>query len=824
MPLNSINHLPTILAQTATDFRAIEYDLPEQPLEWLLYVGGFALITLIGLRVHLRDTNGLHAFWRSWLLILRLGALAGIVVIALNPQERTQKMAFRPSQVAVLIDRSLSMRFPEDQPAGISTAESTAMRTRSAAVAQLLSESGLIAKLRESHAVSVYTFDSQLNGPHKTFRSKDPRARSVGESSADSTGTQGAVPEGPSVAWSEVLEPIGLETRLGESLSDLIRSVNGQSLSGIVVIGDGAANAGVDPQSAIDLAREFSVQVLTVGVGSTAQPVNVQVAGLQAPSDVQSGDAFEIAAFIQAQGLSGKEAEVSLLGRPEDVDGEPQILTSKQIVLGEDGIPTRVLFEQLQNQAGVWEYFVRTNPPAGTIELSGDDNERRKSINVVDRKTRVMVVAGGPMRDYRFVRNMLFRHAAIQTDVWLQSSDPAGAISQESNKLLTEFPDTKESLFEYDVILAFDPDWSALSPEQIDLMREWLFAQAGGLILVAGDVFTPAIPREPTLEKIHELYPVILERRLRRSRNSQKVAQAWKFDFTREGLEAGFLDVTEDLVASSELWDEFTGVYSSYPTEGAKAGATTYAYFSDPEAQNSFGQPILLASQYYGAGRTIYLGSPEMWRLRTIDEVYYDRFWTKVIREAGQARLKRGNNRGTLLLERTQYVLGQTVRVRGQILNPQFEPFTADSVTADVYDPQGRPMVPPVRMQTDTGRPGQFVGNFRVSIPGVWRIELPIPQSRDLLSEKIDVVLPNLETDNARQNAQLLRQIAEDTSGAYFPIKEAAEGVPNQLSDRSLEIEIDQQLRTLWDRRWVMYLLAALLSVEWLSRKLLKLA
>jgi hypothetical protein len=38
------------------------------------------------------------------------------------------------------------------------------------------------------------------------------------------------------------------------------------------------------------------------------------------------------------------------------------------------------------------------------------------------------------------------------------------------------------------------------------------------------------------------------------------------------------------------------------------------------------------------------------------------------------------------------------------------------------------------------------------------------------------------------------------------------------------EIIIDQQLRELWDRQWVLFLLVGLLGVEWLTRKLLKLA
>lgn len=811
-------------------FRAIEYDLPETPFEWTVCLGVLALMLVFGIRILLRDTAELNRFWRYFLMALRLSAMVGLIAVALNPQERTQKLAYRPSQVAILIDRSLSMKFPETQ-AGPNDAESGATsspssddsRTRSGAVAKLLGESGLLDELRKNHAVSVYSFDSALNGPHAAMRSQDPRA-------APKTALAG--PANVSVApdaetqfdWDQIVDPTGLETRLGESLLELIRSISGPSLSGIVVITDGASNSGIDPAKAIDAAKEQKARIVTVGVGSRRQPVNIQIASIQAPSDVHVGDAFEIAAFVQAQGLAGQGAKVKLLGRPEDSEGDAKPLGTKDIVLADDGLPVRVSFEQLENVAGVWEYFVRVRSDQKIVELSEGDNERRKSISVVDRKTRVLVVAGGPMRDYQFVRNMLYRHSAIQTDVWLQTADAAGAVSQEANKILTAFPESKDELFEYDVIVGFDPDWNRLSPEQLGLVSEWVFAQAGGLVVVAGDVYSSSVASDAKLEKIRELYPVVLNRFVNTGGTSQTVIQSWPFEFTREGKEAGFLQVTDEQVSSAEVWEEFQGVYSAYPTSGAKAGATVYAYFSDPRTQTSSGLPVLLASQYYGAGRVIYLGSPEMWRMRAIDEVYYDRFWTKSIREAGQARLKRGNNRGTLLLERNQFVLGQTVRVRAQLTDPQFDPLLAESVLAEVFDPNGRPMIPPVRMQRDTNRSGQFVGSFRVSSPGVWRIDVPIPQSGDQLSEKIDVVLPNLETDNARQNAQLLRRIAEDTGGGYFPLSEAAAEVPKRLPNRGEEFQIDQQLRTLWDREWLMYLLIGLLSIEWLTRKLLKLA
>ena len=98
---------------------------------------------------------------------------------------------------------------------------------------------------------------------------------------------------------------------------------------------------------------------------------------------------------------------------------------------------------------------------------------------------------------------------------------------------------------------------------------------------------------------------------------------------------AGFLQLADNSPDIKAQWKEFPGVYRCYPTAGAKKAATVYAKFGDPRVQNEHGQPILFAAQFYGSGRILYIGSPEMWRLRAVDEAYFERFWTKTIREVG---------------------------------------------------------------------------------------------------------------------------------------------------------------------------------------------
>ena len=367
----------------AADTRiAWEVDLPTSPLMWL----GWLALAVIGVvwivSLYLRDTQELHPAWKVWLLVLRLGAWGGLIAIAVNPQERTQTTSFRPSRVAIAVDTSLSMQLPETSPdeadsAKSDGAEAKPARPRADAVRELLERSPLIAELQRNHDVSVFTFDSTQAGPHWLFRTKDPRvvgqfSNLPGPENADGKGRAGNKPApqegGPN--WDEVLKPRGVETRLGESVLELVRQVTGKSLSGVIVISDGAANAGIDPSAASHFAAQSKTRLVTVGVGGTQPPVNLSIASVQAPTDAHLGDPFEITAFVQAEGLAGKSAVVELLSRPEGETSEPSLVESKELALADNGVPIEVKFQQNPATTGSVEYLLRAKPAAKTSELS----------------------------------------------------------------------------------------------------------------------------------------------------------------------------------------------------------------------------------------------------------------------------------------------------------------------------------------------------------------------------------------------------------------------------------------------------------------------
>jgi len=265
---------------------------------------------------------------------------------------------------------------------------------------------------------------------------------------------------------------------------------------------------------------------------------------------------------------------------------------------------------------------------------------------------------------------------------------------------------------------------------------------------------------------------------------------------------------------------------------GPKPGATVYGRYSDPEASLGTERPIYMAGQFYGAGRVFYMGSGEIWRLRALDDKYFEQFYTKLIRHVSQGRLLQGSTRGMLLVDRDRYLLGNTVVVHAQLSNLQFEPLEVAGVTLKVARPDS--IVDNLQLAPDPARKGMYVGQFTALEEGAYRLELPLPDGDgEPLSRRIQVRVPDLERENPERNDALLAEIAKSTGGLYYVGADAvlgARGMPplaNQLADRTEITYLAGVTDRDFDERSTQTLLAVVcgaLCLEWLIRRLSKLA
>ena len=759
---------------------------------------------------YLRDTAELSPAKRVLLLGLRAVALAGIVLFFLGPERRFDQSVTRQSVLAVLVDTSQSMSVKDE-----TTAEGS-KESRSESVSVWLADPQTLGTLSSRNDVQLFTFGTDA----KPLTSLDR-----GE------------PAPAEMPWLARLEPLEGETRLGEAIDHVRREITSQPLAGLVVLTDGRSNRGT---AALDVLQSFEpsppmtegTPVFTIGLGSDEPRRNARIAELVLPTRTMPGDQITASVIVLAEGLEGETGSVELrTGGSSDAGDTGTLIGSQSIVLPADGQTVKVDFILTpKEEPSKLRVAARVLGPSS--DIYPQDDTRTAAVEVVSSRSKVLLVASAATRDYRYLRNLLYRDPQVELSVWLQHAQ--GAISQDADTILNAFPATAEELFAYDCIVAFDPDWTLLDAEQIGLLDDWVAEEAGGLIVIAGPVHTSTWSQNDDYARIRSLYPVQFQKRLGLLDDGVYGSPtAWPLEFTEAGRSAPFLRLADTQEESRACWDRFPGVFGCYAVRGAKPGAQVLARFSDPDAGLSAERPVYLAEQFYGSGRVFYAGSGEWWRLRGFDPSWFEVLYTKLLRHVSQGRLLRGSSLGVLQLSKDEYQVGENAVVRARLSTPDRQPLNLPSIPLTVIAPDDSRME--LKLLADPDRAGNYLGQFPVLREGEYQAVISLPGSSDEpLVRSARAARPDLELADTRRDEPLLVALAERTGGHYFPSPQIAltggDGSP-KLGDLLVSRAETRVVRGKPDKQYALKVRSILLGVivgalilEWLLRRLMKLA
>jgi hypothetical protein len=177
----------------------------------------------------------------------------------------------------------------------------------------------------------------------------------------------------------------------------------------------------------------------------------------------------------------------------------------------------------------------------------------------------------------------------------------------------------------------------------------------------------------------------------------------------------------------------------------------------------------------------------------------------------------------TLEFDREFYNIGDEVQVTATVLDERYEADNDATLWLQLTDPLTE--VQDIPMQWDISEDGTYRASFTASQEGVFDLLVDVASAAGdaalNASEKRTslVVTPSLrEFTGAALDSGLLGRLAESSGGSYFPLSrvselpEAVEFTPNAYSR---EVQID-----LWDQPWLLALLIALMSADWILRRL----
>jgi hypothetical protein len=811
-----------------------------------------------------RDSQSVGKIWASFLGLLRICVYLVLAAVFLLPALQTWDRTELHSKVVLLPDVSGSMLSKDDLPTDTMPVEKLASRQDK--VIRFLTDERIafLKRLEERNPLFAYRFGGQVDEQFQLF--EGGKLWSAGEwSEWLKPDAKETMPEGLSdedknkfLRRKKLFEDLVNGTDLGNAVATVLKRESNNMVQAVVLFSDGrnAQHSGSRPsQDVIDevknIARRAKVPIFTVAVGEYRQPVSIRIADLQTPEQARPDDKFPVRVEVDGEGLPNRELVVSLdITSPK---GDKRTLDKPfKLSAGAGGPPhAQIEFEIDANQLGTpppegkkpeleegpWQFRARIPKDRREIFTGKEHESEKQTVQIIKKPLRVLLFAGAATRDYQFVRNLLVREVdkhRAELSICLQSRYEGVVQDVEPERFLKSFPnrlgddaggspeDRYTSLSQYDLIIAFDPDWDKLLPEQLTAVEKWVNLQAGGLILVGGPVNTYQLARlgnRDKLKPILDLFPVVLMDSVLQSVGLDRpTTEPWRLNFPGATSEMEFLKLDEQSAEQLAGWDEFftglpkaeitkesptvRGFYNYYPVDSTKPSATVIATFADPRARLRDGkeQPFLVSTTY-GSGKVIYLGAGEMWRLRTYREIFYERFWTKLARYAGSGNLTKLSSHGRIIMGST-FTAGQFVPINAQLFGRDMLPLSPTSrPKVTIKPPPGVTMPPTIELEAKPTQGGDwqgwFQGRLRVMAPGEYRLELQIPESGEILPQRFKVNEENPELDNTRPDYGQLYQLASEITDFLprIPDKETQDEVKLALEGTAARLlqQVDEQ-------------------------------
>lgn len=766
---------------------------------------------------------------------LRCLVLVGIALILLEPVRVRILRKWIDSFTLVLVDASSSMdltdryrRHDDRERVRAALARDDIVEIeRADLVDGLLSadQNAFVAKLAKNNQVKLYAFGSEpslrasVRAAWDTARGDDTEPQAAESAGASEGGDENAVPTRIAPADAPTrFDPTGATTNIERAVRRVVDAHAGSPIAGVVVISDGGFNQGASAEDTARYAQERRVPLYVVGVGDPAPPQNIRVAEVGAPNNVLQNDPFEISAKLSAEGLDGETAVVRLRETDTSRGGEGGVVESRTVNIRPGGAIDPIRFERTPGDVGRYVYTVEV--PALDGESVADDNQRQTSVNVIDARTRVLLLAGQPSWEYRYLSRLLQRDESFDLSCWLQSADLSAV--RDGNTIIDHLPDRAEELFEYDAILMLDPRHTELSEEWALLIDRFVTQYGGGVLYAAQRTFTPDFFREPSMEPIRALLPVSPEPEydLLLNQIGHYQTEGSPIIIPDAALTHPILQLGGDKVVTRSEWDDIASVYWHFPVLREKPAATVLMRHGDPSMRNSFGAHVLAAVQFVGSGRAGFLAMDGTWRWRRYGVENFDRFWVQFTRYLAEGRLLGGARRGVVLTERDDYSLGEVVEISARLYNKRFEPLEANEVSAR-YEIDGERYDFTLQRRRDD--PGWYEGRFVPPSIGAYKVSVLPPREpgaeQGEIVRELRVSRPNIEILRPQMNRADLVALAEGSfGGKYFEVDEVSE-IPSLIPDLHAEIPVRSRPTTIWDNGWVLAALIVLLSAEWAIRK-----
>ena len=693
--------------------------------------------------------------YSTGLVVLRALTFTVLAFIFLRPVLNISTVLPQESYMAVVIDNSESMKIKDDGQV-----------SRGEQLLKQFEATKFFDRLQDKFKVRIYRFDRDAERIEKPDR----------------------------------LNFEGKRTRL-ESATDLLNQELGTvPLSGVVLITDGGDNASKQWTESLSRLESRKIPFYTVGVGSENITHDAEIVKVAAPRETLKESTAVVDVSYRSHGFAGRKA--TLYVRENGV-----LLKSEEVTLPADGQISEKTIDLPVKNEGTRLFSFSLQAPDDRIP---ENNTLDSLVEIKNDHPQILYIEGEPRWEFKFLRRAIQDDPNIRLVTLLRSSQNKfyrQGIDKE--EMLAEgFPKKREELFQYKGLIFGSIESTFFTQDQLKNVVDFVSTRGGGYLMMGGrNSFAGGKYQN---SPIADILPVQMA-----TEDRIPIIGRLKLAITDYGRTHPLMKLSPDASANTKQWSDLPPLNDFNKTLDAKVGGIVLARGQSDQRGNV--DPILLAYQRYGRGRTMAFTSGSSWRWQMEmdhEDMTYELFWKQILRWL----VNTSPDPVMITSDKDTYLPGESVRLSSEISNKSFERMNNAKVIAKVTNPAG--ITESVAMDWNGAQEGTYQSELNVTEPGIYHVDVEAAQGSENLGTNrtaFQVQDRPVEYYDAMLNTRLLQSVATATGGRYYPLSRIGD-VPDDAVYVEGETSFVEQ-KELWDVPFLFMLLCMTLAGEWFWRK-----
>jgi hypothetical protein len=690
----------------------------------------------------------------TWSLMLLRGTGLLLLVLALaKPTWTRETDQIDPGRVAVILDNSRSM--------GLADASATTRYARARAAVESFTKA---LDAASGPRVSVNLYD--INGAPL----KD------------------GMPEKPEVD----------RTDLGRAIQRTVARERSGMLLGVVVVSDGMDNMG---RASFRDWEDHSHPIHGLGFPQIETgDLDLAVERPQVQPRVRVQNEVPVKVLVKKTGQAGGKAKVFLRRGKE-------VLASKDVAFGGGAANQEVDLNFVPHEPGSFVLTAAVEAASGERYLG--NNAQHFPLRVDAEPIKVFYLEGFLRYEYKYLKERLEDDPDVELKTHVRRESPDATARPDK-----DFPSEKE-LNEYQLVILGDMEGSFLTPGECQRLVKWLDGKNHSLLVLGG--YHSLGPDGLAKTPIGDLLP------LSSGGGVSQVEDSFRLKLTPEGQKHPLFTLQRDPVKDAEAWNNAPPLMGMALAATVKPDAVVLAV--NPQVvQDGKQAPVMAVRRAGGGGQIMVVTADTTWRWSRVPrllgqpDLLYSRFWSQGVRWLAGRDLDDERPLLSVTTDQPSYDTGKKVTV---IVRRQPKPGTDLSGAqpiAEVRDPAGRVIA--LTLRGDSKEPDKFSGDYFPAVGGRYEVAASLEAGGKSLANQaaeFQVQGQDVELADGSTNPQNLRDLANQTGGAFYEVDHAAD-LAGKIERKERRTVVEKRSEY-WNSPWLFLGFLGLVTGEWFLRR-----